>query len=188
MDTGNVTSFLILNGLQLGFLDTDKAISYLERISDEISAALEADEEGSEDNGPATPPPPSQSSGTLPQYDYSALAGILSGLSSSGITTPADIAALIGQASSTALTSIESLRKLDISSLEDFEVTITDEGNARLALGPERIRFLDSVCFYLALLQLGRRPYSVAGQRFGYGCRLGHRHFSGQLPRRVGRI
>ena len=43
MDTGNVTSFLILNGLQLGFLDTDKAISYLERISDEISAALEAD-------------------------------------------------------------------------------------------------------------------------------------------------
>ena len=104
MDTGNVTSFLILNGLQLGFLDTDKAISYLERISDEISAALEADEEGSEDNGPATPPSPSQSSGTLPQYDYSALAGILSGLSSSGITTPADIAALIGQASSTALT------------------------------------------------------------------------------------
>ena len=154
MDTGNVTSFLILNGLQLGFFDTDKAIAYLERISDEISAALEADEEGSEDNGPATPPSPSQSSETLPQYDYSALAGILSGLSSSGTTTPADIAVLIGQASSTALTSIESLRKLDISSLEDFEVTITDEGNARLALGPERIRFLDSVCFYLAYYSL----------------------------------
>ena len=38
----------------------------------------------------------------------------------------------------------------DISSLEDFNVSVTKEGDALLDLGPERVRFLDSVHFYLA--------------------------------------
>lgn len=42
-----------------------------------------------------------------------------------------------------------SLRPLDISDLEDAPVTVSPEGEARLELGPDKIRHLDSVNFYL---------------------------------------
>lgn len=152
MDTGNVTSFLVLNGLQFGFLDTESAVSHLERISDEISAAMETDGEDSNNAGTGTAAP------QPPQHGFSGQAGSHSGTSvsgsgsfgSSGSQAHSGLGALVGQASNAVLATAAPLKELDISSLEDFEVTITDDGKAQLALGPERIRFLDDVCFYLA--------------------------------------
>ena len=60
------------------------------------------------------------------------------------------VAALLGQAASAVGASVVPLKPLDITSLEDVEVTIGNGGEARLDLGPERVKFLDSVQFYLA--------------------------------------
>ena len=60
------------------------------------------------------------------------------------------VAALLGQAASAVSASVVPLKPLDITSLEDFEVAIGNGGEARLDLGPERVKFLDSVQFYLA--------------------------------------
>lgn len=146
LSTGNVTSFLILNGLQFGFLDADSAVAHLERISDDISAAVEADD-GDAGEGPETPPSPPEQA---PPFSYAGLSGVLAGHAASGGGTVANLAAMFGQASNSVLASVTPLASLDISSLEDFEVTITDTGDAQLALGPDRVRFLDSVHFYLA--------------------------------------
>lgn len=140
LNTGNVTSFLILNGLQFGFLDADSAVAHLESIADDISAAVETDD-GKESETPPSPPEQASSSG---------LSGLLSGHATSGGGTVANLAAMLGQTSNAALASVSPLAPLDISSLEDFAVTITDTGDAQLALGPDQVRFLDSVRFYLA--------------------------------------
>ncbi len=151
MDTGNVTSFLVLNGLQFGFLDTDSAASHLERITDEISKALEIDGDDSSGSGTAAIDPHA-----LPQPEHSGQAGSHSGSSSSsssgssGSQAHSGLGAIVGQGTHAVLGNVAPLSQLDISSLEDFEVTITDDGKAQLDLGPERVRFLDDVCFYLA--------------------------------------
>ena len=41
VDTGNVTSFLILNGLQHGFIDGEEAAEVLETISNDLTKTLE---------------------------------------------------------------------------------------------------------------------------------------------------
>ena len=181
MGTGNITSFLILNGLQFGFIDSDKAVAHLERISDEISAALESMDGESEENGedeetasssvtsPSEPssstysglagvmgnhqPPPSPAPSASPftsGYSGSGIAGLFGGHAASNGEKPADIAAMFGQVTNTVLASVTPLQQLDISSLEDFEVSIADDKGAQLNLGPERVRFLNSVHFYLA--------------------------------------
>ncbi len=187
MNLGNITSFLILNGLQLGFIDADKAIAHLERIAGEIDAAVEADEPtassshpSSAPSAPSSVPAPQQ---TPPASGFSGMAGLMgnggstdgstdgstggsaestespvySGLSgllghSSGGTggTPASIAAMLGNTAATVFASVSPLEKLDISDLEDFKVTLTDEKGAELRLGPDRVKYLDSVRFYLA--------------------------------------
>ncbi len=164
MQAGNITTFLVLNGLQLGFLDTDSAVKHLERISTDITAALEREEKSPEAHAPSTaapsPSPPSPQVQTpRPQEQGSAqsawgplqsgLAAMLGKQTDDGPSV-GSVAALLGQAASAVGASVVPLKPLDISSLEDFEVTIGNGGEARLDLGPERVKFLDSVQFYLA--------------------------------------
>ena len=153
MDTGNVTSFLVLNGMQLGFLDADSAVSYLKRISDEIDAAVAKEGDGSADAGTGT-----EGAHTPPHHGFSGHTGSHSGTSVSGsgsfgsAGSPAlsGLAAIMSHGSDAVQAAVAPLKDFDISSLEDFEVTITDDGKAQLDLGPERVHFLDDVCFYLA--------------------------------------
>ena len=169
MQAGNITTFLVLSGLQLGFLDTDSAVKHLERISDDITAALEREEHAPEAGAPAAsapsvpappaPPPSAQVQAPKPQGQGSAQsswAPLQSGLAAmlgkekADETSPGSVAALLGQAASAVGSFVVPLKPLDISSLEDVEVTIGNGGEARLDLGPERVKFLDSVQFYLA--------------------------------------
>ena len=66
----------------------------------------------------------------------------------------AEVVAMLTGASNIVLEAAEPLRQLDISDLEDFEVSLTSDGYALLDLGPERTEFIDSVCFYLAYYSL----------------------------------
>ena len=171
MQAGNITTFLVLSGLQMGFLDADGAVKHLERISDEISAAFEDDNGGTgsastdatqlapDDEKPVSPaqlsspsqPAPGQgNTSTLWTPLQAGLSALLAGQGASGCASPGSVATLLGQAANAVATSVAPLGQLDISSLEDFEVTIGDGGEARLTLGPERSKFLDSVQFYLA--------------------------------------
>lgn len=174
MQAGNITTFLVLNGLQLGFLDADSAVGHLERLADSISAALESD--GVETGGHAPPvaenspgfvvPPPSgfsppQAENPVEEEPASPLASLQAGVSAlmgsqdgaSG-QTPAGVAGLFAQAANSVVASVTPLPRLDISSLENFQVTVGDGGEARLDLGPERVKYLDSVQFYLACVSL----------------------------------
>ena len=178
VDPGNITSFLILNGLQHGFIDGDEAAEVLETISNELTKALEKEE--AEENGEGTSstqqsaetkpeqPSPQQNAetkpeqpstgGGFPSFNFGAVVhGGDSGSGSSGggepsapAATPDAVVGLFQHASSQVLGSVKPLEKLDISSLEDFNVSVTKEGDALLDLGPERVRFIDSVRFYLA--------------------------------------
>ena len=174
MQAGNITTFLVLSGLQLGFLDADAAVKHLERISAEISTALEQDEntpEGASGSAAqpasgtenaASPPPHDQAAASAGQGAgasplgalQSGLSAILSGQGAGAGESPGSVAVLFGHAASAVVTSVAPLEQLDISSLEDFEVTVGDGGEARLNLGPDRIKFLDSVQFYLAYYSL----------------------------------
>lgn len=58
MQAGNITTFLVLSGLQLGFLDTDSAVKHLERISTDITTALEREENSPQAQAPPSPPLP----------------------------------------------------------------------------------------------------------------------------------
>lgn len=222
MDTGNVTSFLILNGLQHGFIDGDDATARLQKIADEISAAVDEEEpspSSGEENAGGESEQPSSGSGTSGP-DISGIGAAVAGITSSGsggqnaggtsgpdiagitgsavsgITSPGsgepssgsgtsvediagqtgsivagivthgqgeseeekpapaptsqDFVALLQSASSSALANVKPLEKLDISSLEDFPISVTGDGDALLDLGPDRVRFIDSVRFYLA--------------------------------------
>lgn len=171
MQAGNITTFLVLSGLQLGFLDTDSAVRHLERISDDISEALE-NEDGHPNAGTSSQVAPSASAdGPFPLYPpphapspadqgqggaqnlwqplQAGLSAMLGGQAGGG-DSPGSVAALLAQAASSVSASVVPLGALDISYLENFEVSIGDGGEARLALGPERVKFLDSVQFYLA--------------------------------------
>ncbi len=184
MSLGNITSFLILNGLQFDFIDTDKAIAHLERISNDISAAVEDDGATASSASPSIPTPSIPASPEAPSgggSGFSGLSGLTGNQPSTGIQLPsvpspgssgsssgfaglsallggqpqgggtvAGIAAMFGQATSAVLGSLAPLQKLDISELEDFEVTLTESQGAELRLGPDRVTFLDSVHFYLA--------------------------------------
>lgn len=251
MATGNVTSFLILNGLQHGFIDGDEATARLQKIADEISTAVDEEEtspSSGEENAGGESEQPSSGSGTSgPDITGigAAVAGITSsgsggqnaggtsgpdiagiaGSAVSGITSPGsggpssgsgtsvediagqtgsivagviahgqggqssggesgqsssgsvgaavagifangqgesgeekpahapssqELVALFQNAASSALANVKPLEKLDISSLEDFPISVTDGGDALLDLGPDRVRFIDSVRFYLA--------------------------------------
>ena len=164
MQTGNITTFLVLSGLQLGFLDTDSAVKHLERISTDITAALEREE-----NSPAAPAAPAEVPKPQPQPQPQGLglgqgqggvqgqwaplqSGLAAMLGKQTDDSPAvgSVAALLGQAASAVGASVVPLKPLDISSLEDIEVAIGQGGEARLDLGQERVKFLDSVQFYLA--------------------------------------
>lgn len=155
MRAGNITTFLVLSGLQLGFLDTDSAVKHLERISADISAALEREEnipEGTSAPAAPTPLPAPQTQGSAQSLWaplQSGLSAILGGQSADG-QSPGSVAALLGQAASAVVASVAPLKPLDITALEDFEVTVGDGGEALLNLGTERVKFLDSVQFYLA--------------------------------------
>lgn len=169
METGNITTFLVLNGLQLGFLDADRAVEHLERISSDISAALDQNEADETDNaqqgGQSPQAANTHQSGALPPsqqgYAASALSPLQSGLAAltGGHTeeegaSPSSVAALFGHAASAVVSSLTPLRPPDISSLEDFEVSIGNGGEAVLNLGPERVKYLDSIQFYLAYYSL----------------------------------
>ena len=155
MRAGNITTFLILSGLQLGFLDTDSAVKHLERITADISAALEREEnipEGTPAPVAPLPLPAPQAQGSAQSLWaplQSGLSAILGGQSVDG-QSPGSVAALLGQAASAVVASVVPLGPLDITALEDFEVTVGNGGEALLNLGPERVKFLDSVQFYLA--------------------------------------
>ena len=56
----------------------------------------------------------------------------------------------IQAATAAATLAVRPLQVLDISSLEDAPVTVTSAGEARLELGPDKVRHLASVNFYLA--------------------------------------
>lgn len=165
VDTGNVTSFLILNGLQHGFIDGEEAAEVLETISNDLTKTLEKEEAAGENGGESSSPQqsaetkPEQPSagGGFPSFNFGAAvhggatgSGSSGGESSAPAATPDSVAGLFQHASSQVLASVKPLGKLDISSLEDFNVSVTKEGDALLDLGPERVRFLDSVHFYLA--------------------------------------
>ena len=184
MNVGNITSFLILNGLQFGFIDSDVAVKHLERISNEISAAVDADSGSSASSGtsggsgggsaPAVPSSPSDeggsgesgggsgssgssggfqtSEGTVTGGGSGSVPGISSFISSHSPGGSAGLSSIIGQGANAAFGSVAPLAKPDISELEDFKVTITESDGAELNLGPERIKFLDSVRFYLAFV------------------------------------
>ncbi len=161
MDTGNVTSFLILNGMQFGFIDADTAVAHLQRISDEIGVATKQEGDGSSDAGTGAGTTAPQ---TPPHHGFSGQSGSHSGSSSSsfgsvsgigswgpsGSPSLTGLAAIMGHGSAAVQAAVAPLKEFDISALEDFEVTITDDGKAQLDLGPERVRYLDDVCFYLA--------------------------------------
>lgn len=164
MQAGNITTFLVLNGLQMGFLDTDSAARHLDRISTDITAALEQEENPPGEAQPETPKPdihkpdapaPQQQAGGQSPLGalQTGLAAILGGQAAEN-QSPGSVAALLGQAANAVVSSVVPLKPLDISSLEDFEVTIGEGGEARLNLGPERVKFLDSVQFYLAYYSL----------------------------------
>lgn len=160
MQAGNITTFLVLNGLQLGFLDTDSAVKHLERISTDITTTLEREE-----NSPAAAPTAPAAPAEVPKPQHqgqeqggpqglwaplqSGLAAML-GKQTEDSTSVGSVAALLGQAASAVVSTVVPLKPLDITALEDFEVTVGDGGEARLNLGPERVKFLDSVQFYLA--------------------------------------
>ena len=168
MQSGNITTFLVLSGLQLGFLDTDSAVKHLDRISTDITAALER-EENSPAAAPTAPAAPAEVPKPQPQGQgqgqgqsqgqsgpqglwtplQSGLAAML-GKQTEDAPSVGSVAALLGQAASAVGASVVPLKPLDITSLEDFEVTIGNGAEARLDLGPERVKFLDSVQFYLA--------------------------------------
>lgn len=174
MQTGNITTFLVLSGLQMGFLDTDSAVKHLERISTDISDALENEDNAPDGAAPHAAPSEPDEANPLPiptphvslpapqgqggpQSLWSplqaGLSAILGGQDAGGVT-PGSAAALLSQAASAVAASVVPLAALDISALEDVEVTIGDGGEARLNLGPERVKFLDSVQFYLAYYSL----------------------------------
>lgn len=171
MQAGNITTFLVLNGLQMGFLDADSAVAHLERLADDITAALESDDDSdggqnpqAPENGHATvsPPPsgwtpapqaetPSQGAAAAPLASLQAGVSALMGAQGGGSgQTPAAVASLFAQVATSVVATVTPLPRLDISSLEDFRVTVGDGGEARLDLGPERVKYLDSVQFYLA--------------------------------------
>ena len=163
MQTGNITTFLVLSGLQLGFLDTDSAVKHLERLSTDITTALEREENAPDAAAPAAPAAPAEVPAPQPQGQgqgqggaqgqwaplQSGLAAMLGKQTEDGPSV-GSVAALLGQAASAVGASVVPLKPLDITSLEDFEVTIGNGAEARLDLGPERVKFLDSVQFYLA--------------------------------------
>lgn len=170
MQTGNITAFLVLNGLQLGFLDADSAVAHLERISADISRTLEDDAlapEGAAPEGQSAAPeggsrpphgPPTGHQGPSDAQNpwfplQSALSAVFEGQRREG-QAPANAILLMEPAVNAVAASVAPLRQLDISSLEDFRVTVGDGGEARLDLGPERVRHLDSVQFYLACFDL----------------------------------
>ena len=154
MATGNVTSFLVLNGLQLGFLEPDEAVKRLESISQEISDAVDSEEGGA----PSTPAPsvPSESEQAEPSNPSPSIVlptipggGSGGGATGSGSGGQASLFALLNQFPG-QMGSVAPLETLDISSLEDIDVGITDDGSAELVLGPERLKYIDSVAFYLS--------------------------------------
>ena len=164
MQAGNITTFLVLSGLQLGFLDTDSAVKHLERISTDITAALEREENSPQAAAPAAPaapavpaevPKPQGQGAAQGQWAplQSGLAAMLGKQTEDGPSV-GSVAALLGQAASAVSGSVVPLKPLDITSLEDFEVAIGNGGVARLDLGPERVKFLDSVQFYLAYFSI----------------------------------
>ena len=164
MQAGNITTFLVLSGLQLGFLDTDSAVKHLERISTDITAALEREENSPQAAAPAAPaapvapaevPKPQGQGGAQGLWAplQSGLAAMLGKQTEDGPSV-GSVAALLGQAASAVSASVVPLKPLDITSLEDFEVAIGNGGEARLDLGPERVKFLDSVQFYLAYFSI----------------------------------
>lgn len=164
MQAGNITTFLVLNGLQLGFLDTDSAVKHLERLSTDITAALEREENAPETAAPDAPAeapkpqphPQGQAQGQPQGGTQGQWAPLQSGLAAmfgkqtEDSPSPGSVAALLGQAASAVSAAVVPLKPLDITSLEDFAVTIGNGAEARLDLGPERVKFLDSVQFYLA--------------------------------------
>lgn len=164
MQAGNITTFLVLSGLQLGFLDTDSAVKHLERISTDITAALGREENSPQAAAPAAPaapvapaevPKPQGQGGAQGLWAplQSGLAAMLGKQTEDGPSV-GSVAALLGQAASAVSASVVPLKPLDITSLEDFEVAIGNGGEARLDLGPERVKFLDSVQFYLAYFSI----------------------------------
>lgn len=274
MRNGSITSFLILNGLQHGFISRDKAVAHLERISNEISASLESDGGTAQGESPSQPSPagsPSQSHATEPSggssesacqsstghFSASALAGLaagqaqgntpspepeshapgsggsftssglagLSGQSSQGSqasqpahsgqffssfaqhvvsasatpaqpsgqpaqgsafsglsalvtgthssgqgaeggqpVTPASLASFFNTGAQSVLSTVTPLQTLDISSLEDVDVDVVDGVGARMTLGPERARMVESVHFYLAYYDLDEKIVLLLGR------------------------
>jgi len=146
LDTGRHTSFLMLNGLQLGLVSAERAKSRLEAIMAEIDAMV-AEGDTQDVPAPETAPVPSAASPTP------GMAQPVIPIPQIPVLRPQGASALWGaiQAATEAATlAVRPLQVLDISTLEDAPVTVTSAGEARLELGPDKVRHLDSVNFYLA--------------------------------------
>ncbi|MBO6171066.1 MAG: hypothetical protein J6N67_02745 [Desulfovibrio sp.] len=132
LDCGNVTSFLLLQGLQLGRLDEDAARRKMQAIADELVEAG-----GGWGGGGQAPVPPQP--GTTPGTG-----------TAEGQGTGGGLEHVFAQGASAALSALKPLGQLDVSTLEDAPIAISDDGDATLALGPEKIKFLSSVYCCLA--------------------------------------
>ena len=134
---GNVTSFLLLQGLQLNSLDEDWARQKLQSIADNLAEAGSGWSEGGQVPVPAQP--------ETSQHGTTSVAGTAEG-QSAGV----GFENIIAQGAAAALITLKPLEQLDISTLEDATITISEDGDATLVLGPEKSKFLSSVNCWLA--------------------------------------
>ncbi len=127
LDHGCVTAFLILQGLQLGKIDREMARSRLMAIATALDAVPGTAVAVGEPIPQPENPPEAPDTTTADQWSTFATAGV------QGV-----------------LATLQPLEQLDISSLEDAPLSISAQGDATLTLGPEKIKFISAVYFYLA--------------------------------------
>lgn len=120
------SAFLVLQGLQLGKMDTETARRELHAL------AAACGVEPSRPEGVPTPPMP-----TSPPVAEEG--GPLSGLQR-----------LLAQGTSSVVATLKPLEALDSSRLEDTPITVDANGDATLTLGPEKAQFLQAVYGCLA--------------------------------------
>ncbi|MBQ7618153.1 MAG: hypothetical protein IJS50_04695 [Desulfovibrio sp.] len=122
----NLSSFVLMQGLQFGLLSEEKAKGYFEAIFANIEKFFP------------------EESPTAPAQEKSQFSALIA-------------------SSVQAVNKCKPLEKLDISSLEDWKINISKEGNAVLNLGKDRCKYLDNVSFFLALVDIEQNLMIVLG-------------------------
>ena len=167
--SSNIDAMLLLNGLILGTVSGDTASEKLDEIYNRVDKYmnnLSSDEEpdsGSTEQAAQPPQSSTPSSGTGGSAAAgsgasvvgSVTAGILNLTPENIQSTASAVAATlngfsgIGSAIQSGNLAPVSAQASGIEKLEDYDVTVDDEGNASMSFTQEQLRYIDDISFYL---------------------------------------